>query len=800
MHAMEHREVAIAPTAREQIAILLGGVTTGGSFSARRTAPADTLPIEVKGIGALRFPVPAAQARQLRGIAHSARYGQGTQTLLDGRVRDTWEVPLSRVKIDKRRWNRTLQPVLEGLRADLGLPAGSRLVAELQSMLVYTKGQFFAPHQDSEKSDEMVASLVVTLPSSLKGGSLVVEHRGEAATYRGSKQLLSLVAFYADCRHEIRPVQAGHRIVLTYNLVLLGDRPATTVKAAPGAAEVLAGSLREHFATSLRQRPGGRGGDAGERPPNRLVYLLDHQYTERGVSWARLKGDDAARVAALRASAELADCDAVLALADIHETWSCFENDWGGGWRPRGVGRRWNDNDDDDDFEAEPDEFELDELVDWEITLDRWIDPSGGPAEPIVTTVSDVEVCSTTPSVALQPYASEFEGYMGNYGNTTDRWYRRGAVVVWPHERAFAVRAEASPEWAVKRLWETVRSGEVAAAREMAATLAPFWNAVAGGELQRGFAARVLRVATALDHPALAATLLEPFDVEIVTPGSATQMVALVEQYGEQWTAALLAGWSIGRRRWLPSRPGDRRAWSALLARLCAALHAVNTTTRGKVTGRLLLQDTWRWLDAEINRASDALPPSHRQAALGDLAPSVLGFLSATAVIGAGDVRDQALRTLCVDDDQALLACVIKALRTAARATAALAPAAAGLDALAHHSERQLRARLARPARADGDWSIAAPGGCGCDLCAALDRFLTDSTRKQLDWPLAKDGRAHVHHTLDAHELPVRHQTRRTGRPYTLVLTKTDELIERERQARRRDETDLAWLLEHYDQ
>ncbi len=182
---MDHREVAIAATAREQVAILLGGVTAGGSFSARRTAPADTLPIEVKGLGPLRFPVPAAQARQLRGLAHPARYGKGTQTLLDARVRDTWEVPLSRVKIDKRRWNRTLQPVLEGLRADLGLPAGSRLVAELQSMLVYTRGQFFVPHQDSEKSDEMVASLVVTLPSSLKGGSLVVEHRGRGGDVPG---------------------------------------------------------------------------------------------------------------------------------------------------------------------------------------------------------------------------------------------------------------------------------------------------------------------------------------------------------------------------------------------------------------------------------------------------------------------------------------------------------------------------------------------------------------------------------------------------------------------------------------
>jgi hypothetical protein len=35
---------------------------------------------------------------------------------------------------------------------------------------------------------------------------------------------------------------------------------------------------------------------------------------------------------------------------------------------------------------------------------------------------------------------------------------------------------------------------------------------------------------------------------------------------------------------------------------------------------------------------------------------------------------------------------------------------------------------------------------------------------------------------------------RRRGSPYTLVLTKTDELFTREEEARRQDEADLAWL------
>jgi len=78
-----------------------------------------------------------------------------------------------------------------------------------------------------------------------------------------------------------------------------------------------------------------------------------------------------------------------------------------------------------------------------------------------------------------------------------------------------------------------------------------------------------------------------------------------------------------------------------------------------------------------------------------------------------------------------------------------------------------------------------------------LGEFLTDPARRVLDWPLAKERRRHVHGRLDSAELPVRHLTRRTGRPYTLVLTKTEAIFERERQARRRDEADLAWLYDH---
>ena len=83
---------------------------------------------------------------------------------------------------------------------------------------------------------------------------------------------------------------------------------------------------------------------------------------------------------------------------------------------------------------------------------------------------------------------------------------------------------------------------------------------------------------------------------------------------------------------------------------------------------------------------------------------------------------------------------------------------------------------------------------CTCGLCGTLARFLAAADETRLEWPLAKDSRAHIHQILDAHNLPVTHTTRRAGRPFTLVLTKTDALFEREAKERELWEGDLRWL------
>jgi hypothetical protein len=775
--------------ARDRLAGLLAALSSTGSFSARRTAPPHDLRLDVRGVGRIDVPISATQVHQLRALARPARFGQGERTLLDPRVRDTYEVPKTRVKVDQRQWRRTLGPVLAGLAADLGLPRECSLEAEFHAMLVYGPGQFFAPHQDSEKSDEMIGTLVVMLPSDAKGGVLQVDHGGTSVSYRGSKTTLTFVAFYADCRHQVKPVISGYRIVLTYNLLLRGDtssaghRQVTTE-----LVDALAGAVREHFATPVA----GHYGQPDGEPPLRLVYLLDHEYTEHGLDWRRLKGLDAVRASAVAAAAEVAGCEAVLALTEVHEIWDAQEP-----WQPRSRWHRWSYDDEDDDphnDEPSPNDYELIDLIDSDVHLIAWLDQSGGFPTPITLAISEAEVCAATPSKDLTPYESEYQGYMGNYGNTMDRWYRRAAVVLWPRQMAFAVRAQASPEWALDTLAELLKAGDASGARERASTLASRWGTVTGAEQPRGFVTKALRVAQDLDDPELAAILLAPLSVETLTRAHAPALGRLATSYGVQWTNRMVSTW-FGRPRpyssaWTP----ERANWVLSLPVLCESMRA--NDGGAMPMSRSLTAAAWSALSETLAGHLRTEPPSERDRELRQVGPAVAAVLASAAITEDTALRDRVLAFLR-QDNEPLTTLLMSTLRSGASMPAERREAA-GLDAIAGVCAERLAARLARPLRAADDWSLTPPDGCVCPLCTDLDAFLADSRRRVFEWPLAEAKRRHIHERIDRSELPVLHTTRRKGSPYTLVLTKTAELFVREEQQRRRDQADLTWLSKTY--
>jgi len=774
----------------DRITQSLGAVEVPGAFATSTTTSSAGLRIAVKEVGRLAWPLRRTDAQRLIAVARPARYGLRDQTKLDPRVRDTWEIPANRVTVEEKSWRQTIGPVLTQVSRDLGLPDGVRLRATLHNLLVYQPGQFFRAHQDSEKADDVIGTLVVILPSTFTGGALVVEHDHQKRVFRGTAGMLTFIGFYADCYHRVQPVKTGYRVALTYNLTLEGRGRAAMPGRAPDA---LVKAVDRYFRSPKRA---GFGGLPEADVPDRLVYLLDHQYTRRTLGWSRLKRTDAARAAALWKVAGRLDCEIALALADVHEQWSSEDEEFGyrGLW---GGHHEWGlDEDEDDSAEHDVDrvrppgdEPRLGDLLDSDIELRHWLDADGRPMKS-EGLMSMTEVCATRESAELPPFASEHEGYMGNWGNTVDRWYHRAAVVLWPRSRNFVIRAKMAPAWAVGELLTiAARRGGREEARQKARTLVPFWPGVAWQEKSASFVERLLELAAVLDDGPLAASLLRPLAVESLSPKTAALLPRLIDRYGLEWTTRAAGRWADDHRI---AQQSARRAWLARLPAVCRPV--AGSSSDGASFARWLVRGQWKRLSAELRAAAAITPPATALDMLTRLVPACLGVVEASRVVHDDELHREVVAFLTPGDTAYPVEAGVQLLRAAQREGGGTASARFGLQALHSRCTSILAERMQTPVREPDDWSITAPVRCRCTLCRTLGEFLAAETRIHFGWPLAKDARRHVHNVIDAHALPVTHATRRTGRPFTLVLRKTEALFSREAARRRRWQQDLAWL------
>jgi predicted 2-oxoglutarate/Fe(II)-dependent dioxygenase YbiX len=275
--------------------------------------------LEVKGLGPISLPLTPEQAQALKSRCEQAPYGKGEKTIVDTSVRRVWRLKPARFTLRSPDWETFLQQTVRKVQEGLGLE-DQKLTSHLYELLLYEPGSFFLSHRDGAKLDRMVATLVFVLPSSFQGGELIVRHEGQEQTISSSGQdsayRVGFVAFYADCEHEIRPVRAGYRLCLVYNLTLArSSKPLT----APRYGEYVP-------AISRILHEWGENGK-----PKKLVVTLEHQYTQKDLTWDGLKGVDRARARILLEAARQAGCQISLALLTLHETGDaeCVGGSWG---------------------------------------------------------------------------------------------------------------------------------------------------------------------------------------------------------------------------------------------------------------------------------------------------------------------------------------------------------------------------------------------------------------------------------------------------------------------------------------
>jgi predicted 2-oxoglutarate/Fe(II)-dependent dioxygenase YbiX len=763
------------------LAAVLHTVHTPGDFFAAGECALHLPLIEVEGIGPLALPLLPAQAAKLIATAERAPYGHGADTLVDTSVRRTWQIGADRVRIQSRHWPAMLEGIVE--RAAVGLGAGVGVEAELYKLLVYDEGSFFLEHRDTEKSPGMFGTLIVALPSIHAGGELVIRHRGREARLEllcADVSELAWAAFYADCVHEVLPIDSGCRLVLVYNLRRTGRGRLPRPPSYDKETDALGRLLRRWCEDPAR---------LDKDRPLKVVYPLAHAYTPAELSFATLKGADAAAATVLTTAAGGADCDLHVALLRIEESGAAeYNGDSGSRWRSR-----YHDNDEEGGDDENNDEFRVAEVFDRSLTLSDWRRPDGGVAPLGTLPFNEGEVCPPDALANMEPDEQHFHEATGNEGASFERSYQRAALVLWPRGQRLRLIARAGFAASLPALDGLVKAwidsgaepGHAARneAHDLAAEMLASWPVHAARRVGDGPGAeskvlsQLVRLQDREHIESMLANIVAAGGYAVGDNAGLVEALKLlpVPRIGSLLLAVVQgnADLHIGGCADLLARAAAVSAWRG---QVLGAAQALLDAMPGDPARPRSQADEWRRERVDAGVVHDTLR------ALDFGGPAGLAALADKAVT----------HWLAWPKTYGMDAVIVPALRRLADRPAQLnRPACLRLRvaALDH-----LRARSSLDLAPPADWRREARMSCRCEHCLALSRFVQSAEQEVWRFKARETDRRHVQDSIRQGRHDVDCSTERKGSPHVLVCTKNQASYERRVAQRRADLDDLARL------
>ena len=721
---------------------LLLSINRPGDFYAHGRMFVPMPKLEVENIGVLSFPtfpVSEAQIRALINTAERAPYGKGTDTLVDTTVRDCWQIDGMSIDMGGAMWDDTFSRILDEAATGLGCP-GERLEAKLYKLLIYEPGGFFAAHRDTEKADGMIATLTISLPTVSVGGELSVRHQDrEVVIDMNAEEPSELVfaAFYADCTHETKPVRKGHRLSLVFNLCLHHDDTETPRQAPDHIDEV---------ESIVQQLVHWRD---NEQSSDKLVWLLEHDYSEAGLSFDTLKNTDDAWARVLGMATDRAECEMYAAIVHIEEQGEALypDGDYVDSWH-------WHEN--------EVDGMEIGEVFYGSYWLDDWSGRDGSRPPLQRVPLHAEELLPVGALDDAKPDEQWLHEASGNEGVSLERAYRHTAFVIWPRSKTLDILAGASIGSAVVWVAEQLeRNGGVAdeQVRALVLRLIDIWPS---GPRDHKAQSRIdmLHLLTAVEDKTLTVRFL--------------RQVVLLHYNGDENEALLAA---LGE---IPMDAIGEFLVDLIRARFVIWTDATLAFLRG--VGESMSTARNDVLEVSVRTALSLLPESMEKRIGDDKWNSESEeTISDQAVC---DLFTLAWRCDLMDDaGTAALAITDYPLAVTPDRTI---PAALGelyseiglADTAAYtnlwrHATEFLLTRSELPPEQPLDWRITADINCHCKYCTKLRAFCKDPSTQIARFPLRKDLRAHLHKIIDYNHLDLTHETERRGSPYTLVCTKT---------------------------
>jgi predicted 2-oxoglutarate/Fe(II)-dependent dioxygenase YbiX len=774
----------------EDLAKILAHVDRPGDFYVVGRTELLAPRIEVEGVGLLALPLLAAQAKRLIKVATRAPYGRGAETVVDTKVRRTWQIEASRVVIGGKHWAQTLAGIVA--RAVEGLGVTGSVAAALYKLLIYDKGSFFVSHRDTEKVPGMFATLVLTLPSQSEGGELVVRHKDRQVRLElkcDEPCEIAFAAFYADCIHEVLPVTAGRRATLVFNLVRQGkgavpEPPEYEAEAAQVATLLGTWAAAKNAGTdyNIGRQDGENEAALNNKGPEKIVWPLEHAYTPAELAFDKLKGADAAVAKLLATAAPLAGCELHLALLSIWESGSAEYN---GRYRRR-YRRSWHDEDEDDDH----DEFEVVEVLDWQKSLSEWRRPDEAQTTLGKLSLDDGEVSPPDALDGMEPDEEHFREATGNEGASFERTYSRATLVIWPSNRTLAVINMAGLEVTLPYLEDLIAKWQAAGpkgglvyrrqAQELAGYMLSSWPSAGSYERSEPTeTGRMFQLLARLGEAKLVQSMLE-------------RLIAQPD-HAQADNSAILDALGV------PSREHAAERLKAIVeAHGVDALGACAALLSGALKGTFATRPNLLLPAAETLVA--CLPGDSRTAPKDQWGRPRIAHLECASLVDLVAITERTDAALAQRAASHVLAwpkhfgldrVVVPAVKCLLQAKKRGGPA---FDALRSACVGHLQQRIAEPLEAPRDWARPTQLGCKCQHCAELSRFLANPTLEGWTLRAAQQVRTHVEDEIRRARADVECETLRRGSPHSLICKKNQASYKRRVAQRKQDLADITVL------
>ncbi len=190
----------------EELLEILYTIERPGDFCASGTIDPCFPGLDIENVGTIGFPLTEYQAKEIIRQCSKAPFGRGEQTVVDSKVRSTWMLEPNQFLFKNPQWDRHVKGVVETVKEQFGL-SNSTISHELYKCLLYEKDDFFSIHRDTEKTENMFATLVIVMPSEHKGGELIVYHEGEEKKFSFGKKspLLKNLQSWAKEKSSAKP-------------------------------------------------------------------------------------------------------------------------------------------------------------------------------------------------------------------------------------------------------------------------------------------------------------------------------------------------------------------------------------------------------------------------------------------------------------------------------------------------------------------------------------------------------------------------------------------------------------------